>query len=57
MIMMVDETSASLSNMSHRSQPIAATHSNLVKYESMTDPKFELVCDELQQMVDNIVES
>jgi hypothetical protein len=57
MIMMVDETSASLSNMSHRSQPIAATHSNLVKFESMTDPKFELVCDELQQMVDNIVES
>ncbi|KAG9857235.1 hypothetical protein KCU98_g3387, partial [Aureobasidium melanogenum] len=53
-IMMVDETSASLSNMSHRSQSINANHSDLVKFESVTDPHFELVRDELQDMVDNI---
>lgn len=34
---------------------MAATHSNLVKFESKTDPHFNLVCDELQEMVDNIV--
>lgn len=53
--MMVDENSARLGIIKHRAWPITTTHSDLVKFGSMTDPNFELVRDELYQMVRHIV--